>query len=218
MLHDSRSLALINCSDFPSLLKMSWAGRWQRAHARRHVTVLCCPTVPSVSKNILIYQNHHYVKATVCRPSALWYFLFICHSMKKILLAGPHAFVFLLFFDSVLLNKCIFILYCKDVLNCSRKDRCTVRCGRSLLNWRDSFLRTAVVFGCLYFYGTLLWTCRCFFLHNTVLRKVCLAHYCYYYYFINMHFSVSNCCRYVVLSEKMSWVRFKRAIMLVWGS
>lgn len=122
-----------------------------------------------------------------CCPSTLRY-------LTLMLLAGPHCFV--LFFCLILfLAPCFQIIMCvllifslclehwKLIYQCTEAKK---KFGRSV---EIIFLRRGSSFGCMYFFGTLLWSVDflCLF---SLWCCICLAHF---FFFIKMHFSVSNC-------------------------
>lgn len=136
--------------------------------------------LPQPASKKHIYQNHKYVKGTVCCPSTLWYFCFYFIPWRWHCWQGHTVFVFYLFWHHVTNNYVFFIVfYCKGVLNtrdCVMNN--ALNYDRSLLIHRDYFLRIGFAFGCMYFCGTLLWKCRCsvFFITLFFLGKFCLAH------------------------------------------
>lgn len=84
--------------------------------------------------------------------------LFLFHSIKITLLAGPHCFLLsFTFFDTMFSNNDVFffiVFYCKDVLNtgdCVLNN--ALKYDRSLLICRDYFLRIGF---CLWMY-VFLW-------------------------------------------------------------
>ena len=146
--------------------------------------MLYCLTAQKKKKHI--YQNHKFVKGTVCCPSTLWYYFISFHEDDIV----GRATLFLSFtcFDTMFSNNYVFfiVLYCEDASNtgdCVMNN--ALKYDRSLLICRDYFLRIGFAFGCMYFYGTLLWKCRrvVFFITLYFLGRFCLAHS-----FIKMHF------------------------------
>lgn len=90
----------------------------------------CCTVwLPQLASKKHIYQNHYYVKGTVCCPSAfVILFLFFYQSMKKTLLAGPHCFCLLLFLTPCF--QVIMYFYCSVLSGCFKhwrlcNDQCT---------------------------------------------------------------------------------------------
>lgn len=147
------------CSWFKSNIQQEDICTW-------YVKVLYCLTAPTSFQKKL-----HKPKPWICEGYSVLSFNFEIFDIDVV--GRATLFLSFTFLDTMFSNNYVFfiVLYCKDVWNTGN---CVMinalKYERLLLICRDYFLRLAFAFGCMYFFGTLLWKCQIFnFLYDAVL-------------------------------------------------